>query len=731
LWQIAALKEAALESILSITWKKWRLAGAVCLSSAGLAASAMMPAVTLSATQLPTAVYLLPQATDLRVPADITEEQLERVVPDAAAAIGPLLRTLFDSSEPADARLAAADELQVKIAELDATAPGTSSIQRRLVRRVRLVAAFLRAAQVENPLGDISATRSALNGAASSAIDWLSSVKNGELWVSFLRLDELQAAEVSTEIVTSVAAKFSANDDYTDEQASFMQRPQIVAVNDAVNASIAASAVADDDAMRTNLQSVLSSLLESILENESDQLAASADTARTAYRTLREQFPGAAAVVRPIMLDDYINYNVHFTMSEVLLSRLVSDYRTETGCIADCILGAWVTGSQVTDVNVTADVRPSTDRAQFNLVVNGNTRSNTAGRKKPATVYTQGNHFFTINKPVWIDGEHVTSGPGNIHVDVNNRTVGIRTDYDGIPLIGALVRKIAAQKVAESRGQAESIARRKLADEALPQFNEEASKQLNDMDTELHDKLLNGLRDKGIAPDTISARSSNTHIAVSSRTVGETRLGGSSQPPLSLSTTGLTIQIHESALNNSVDALGLNGRTLKEDEVVGEIENSLSEILQRDISFSKDDKEAEPTADGDEPAAPSTFVFSKTDPIRVMFGDGTVTLVMRTGVLQEGKEDIPEQVIEIPISLTMEGGLLILDPGRIRVTSVTEANRTKQVLRANQVRRILSRKFPRKELDPSIELQNASDQEVQLTLQNIAVSDGWLTAEMK
>ena len=720
-----------METILSTTSRKFRLACAVCLGSTAFATAIILPATDLSATQSGVTAIMLPQADSLRVPADITEEELERVDAAAAPAIAPLLRTLFNTSESAEARLSAAAELDAKIAEMDTSSDGGSAMQRRLTRRVALVRAFVEAGQVDNPLGDSSESIAALNAAAGDAIRWLNTVKNGELWVSYLKLNELKSADVSMETLTAVSDKFAPADAFSEEQNSFLTRPHLASVGAAVRSAIAAASDYDSEGVQAEVQSALNGLLAAILDHEAERVAATAEAARSRYRQLKESYPGAASVVRPVILDNYFNHNIHFTMSEVLLSRLVSDYRTDTGCIADCIMGAWVTGSQVTNVKVTADVKRSADRAQFNLVVNGNTQSNTTGRKQPATVYTRGNHFFTINKPVYIDGEHVTSSRGTISVDTNNTTLGVRTDYDGVPLLGHIVRNIAIQRVNESKGQSEAIAARKLADQALPEFEKEAAVQLEDMDTELHDKLLTGLEEKGIAPDSISARSSNTHIAVSSRTIGEKWLGGSLQPVVPLSSTGLTIQLHESAANNSFDALGLNGRTLLEDDIPAEIEKSLSEILQRDISLSDDEETTEATEETDEePEPPTTFTFSETDPIRVMFNDGEVNLVIRASVLQEGKEEIPEQIIEIPMTMTLEGDMLIVEPGRMRVSSVDEVNRTKQVLRANQVRRILSRKFTRRELDPTLEMTNASDQPINLTLDRINVGDGWLTAEL-
>lgn len=735
-WQTAALKEAALKTQQSIRHISWRMGSAACAVSAAALVLLLAPPTELSATQDESAASES-TAAPLRVPDDMTEEAIEQFDMDLAAAAGPLLRTVFNPDESDDARLSAAGQVAELVEVQETDSAGLSAMKRRIERRVALVEAIITAGGVDNPLAGGSAATQRVNEAAEDAVNWLATVRNGDLWVSFLRLDELQDAAVSADTLSAVNEKYSQSGSWSDEQQEFFNKPQIQTVQTAVATAIEAANPPDADQVRSELRALLGGMLRDILAHEIDHVAAPAERARRAYQTLRDRFPGAAAVVRPMMLDQYLNYNLHFSMSETLLSRIVSDYRTESGCIAECVMGAWVTGSSVTSVNVKADIRRSADRANFALVLNGNTQSNTRGRREPATVFTRGNHYFTITKPVWFDGERVTYDRGRISVDPNNQTVGIRTDYDGIPLLGHIVRDIAAKKVAEGRAESEAYTARKVVEEALPQFEEETRKQLQDMDTEIHDKILAGLRERDIAPDQISARSSETHIAVSSRTLGPTRLGGSVRPPLPLSPTGLVVQVHESAVNNSTDALGLNGRTLKEDEVGTEIEKSLSEILHRDISLSLDDDEADAAAYDEAPETdedaepPSTFVFSETDPIRVMFGEGEVTLILRTGVLQEGKEDIPEQIIRIPIAISLADGKLILEPGTIAVSSKDEADRLKQVTRANQIRRILGERFVRKELDPTLELQNASDETITLTLQSIRIGDGWVNAELQ
>jgi hypothetical protein len=418
--------------------------------------------------------------------------------------------------------------------------------------------------------------------------------------------------------------------------------------------------------------------------------------------------------------ENYFNHNVHFTVSEDLLSRLISDYRTESGCIADCIMGAWVTGSQTTTVDVRADIRPSQNTAAFDLNVNGNTQSNTKAQKSPATVWTNGNHYFWMNRSVHFDGRHVNATGASFNVDTNSRTVGLATEYDGIPIIRGIVRKMAAQKIAESKPQSEALTASRLRDEALPKFQSETDKQFS-TGNETLTKMLDSLERRGVAPDSISARSSNTHIAVSSRTIGVARLGGSVQPPAALVAKGAAAQIHQSALNNAIDALGFQGRAVPEKDFVTELEAALSDLFQREIKLTNG--EPTPPAEGEEAEPPTIFLFSKTDPIRVRFDNGQIILSLRTGIRQEGKEEIPEETVTIPIAMSLQNGKVVIEPGNIAVTG--------RPTRSVQIKRVLARRIVRKELSPTVDLQAAGDKTLPVTITNIQLADGWLTAEME
>lgn len=696
-----------------------RAIGAFSVGASLLVGSAVFPTSLQAKSERATA-----QASELKVPGDITEESIEAIDSELSKAAGPLLRTLFDATKSAEERLKAAGELQTLANALAPSTPQIESLQRRLQRRVGLIKASIEASQTTG-----SASASNLSAVAAETVSWLTTIPNGETWNSYLHLADLQNADVSPDVLRQVSLNLTLSDSMNPKQKSFVSKPQLQSLKSAVDKGIRRSAFGDDEAAaRGELNYQVNLLIHSLLNYERDHVAVDAENARLAWRSLRADFPEAADRLRSIVNDNYFNHNVHFVVSEDLLSRLISDYRTESGCIAECIMGAWVTGSQNTTADVQVDIRPSTSHAAFDINVNGNVQSNTVAQKSPATVWSHGNNYFWMTKSVFFDGRNVTSTAANFSVNTNSQVTGLKTKYDGIPIIRGIVRSIAADKIAESRPQAEALTASKIRNEALPKFENETNQQFADANTTLNN-LRASLEKRDVAPDSISARSSNSHIALSTRTIGYARLGGSVQPPSALIAKGAAVQLHETALNNSLDALGFQGRTILEKDLNKELEAALSDLFQRDIKLSKTET-AKPAAADEEPEAPTSFAFSTTDPIRVHFANNQIVVVLRTGVLQEGKDAIPEQIITIPIDLSLQGGKVILEPGTIGVASKEETDRLKQITRANQIRRILAKRVVRSELNGTFDLQAAGDKTLPLTITMIQLVDGWLSAEM-
>lgn len=465
-------------------------------------------------------------------------------------------------------------------------------------------------------------------------------------------------------------------------------------------------------------------LIRAAVDYESDVRKAHTSIVRDIYRQLREQAPAIYSDISATFARDYFNYNLHFVLSEPMMTRLVSDYRTESGAVEDCILGAWVTGSQVTDTLVQTDIKPSRNSAMFDLKVFGRTLTDTSGRKSPATIYSKGNHRFVVTKPTFFDGQNLSGAAAEMDVKMNTRTVGVSTDYDGVPILGGFARGIAADQAQQKQPQANAIAARKMANRVLPEFEQEIAQKFSEANENIQTNILGNLRKRGILPNVFSARSSETHMAVSSRTVGDATLAAPRAPEAPAPRRGLTIQMHQSALNAAIDSLGISGQ-MNAFQIIERIEDALSDLINREVTIDK-------TGVGND----TVFDFSDYDPIRVRFDEGAVVIIMRTGFIQPNRK-VARHRLEIPFPISVADGKINITTPAVKDGGAGWSSRSLE--RGNRaiarlvIGQLIKKTFPEPVIskDSTHKVDMGDGSTLSLRTTRLQCSDGWLTVVMQ
>ncbi|MEJ7592721.1 MAG: hypothetical protein WKF77_14320 [Planctomycetaceae bacterium] len=146
-----------------------RAIGTLSITTSLLLGAASFPTTLQATSESPVA-----QTSELKVPADLTEEAIEAIDAELAQAAGPFLRTLFDPKQPADERQRAAAELRTLANNLSAATPEKDSLRRRLQRRVALMSSAIEASGAAGT--GSSSTAPNLTSAAASTVQWLNSI---------------------------------------------------------------------------------------------------------------------------------------------------------------------------------------------------------------------------------------------------------------------------------------------------------------------------------------------------------------------------------------------------------------------------------------------------------------------------------------------------------------------------------------------------------------------------
>ncbi len=102
--------------------------------------------------------------------------------------------------------------------------------------------------------------------------------------------------------------------------------------------------------------------------------------------------------------------------------------------------------------------------------------------------------------------------------------------------------------------------------------------------------------------------------------------------------------------------------------------------------------------------------------------------MLRAGIKQEGKEDIPTQSITVPLRLTVKGNQVLVDRGTVQVAPATaNADRATQVVRAGVMRKKLESVITPMALDGIIHVPREGRADADLAISDVKAFGGWLT----
>lgn len=624
-------------------------------------------------------------------------------------------------------------EISLKDARYRSIHEPLASLHAALARRVAVAEAALDTLAIDPQKAAserLDGARQELTKALKDLEGELASVKNGPAWLEYVRSAEIaklvsdQKSADTVPTLTALHQKLSPTDKTAPEIRSFLGGARFVVLRQALDNYVKVAAAVDQPYNPEKLRTELANLVRSAEKFEESQSSVDAAAVRKAFDAVRKSSPDNGQRIAAAMSTHYFNFNLRVVVSEKFLSKLVSESTTKQGPVRDFILGANVSGNQTTTATVGIDLKPSAQGIRLNLLLNGLSQSNTVGVTEEANVYTFGRHAFRAWKPITFDGEKFVTGAADISVSPHNTTTGISTKYSNVPIFGGFAESIAMGEVENKRAQAEAIAAQRVSSRVLPEFNQEVDNKVAELNKDLEEKVNAKLRRKDLFPSATSYRSSEDDLRVNLRLMADGELAGGDGPFVSVPAGGFVVALHESLLNNSLDRLKFSGRTMTEQEVAKEIEDSFSDLLGRQLNATKKIEAA-----GEGPKEPATFIFPDKDPMRFRAHNGQLVLVIRAGLKQKaGEEDIPTQEITVPIMFRIEGSNLVVESGQVGVSPVEPpANTGLQIARAGIVRTKIQNALPTRKFDRFINIDKNRQTPIQLGLAQVKASGGWLT----
>ncbi len=318
----------------------------------------------------------------------------------------------------------------------------------------------------------------------------------------------------------------------------------------------------------------------------------------------------------------YRNANVRVAITGELLNRMLPKQDPLAGDVNENILGVPVHGRSRTNTQLYLRLVPDAYRLRAGLELWGNVHSNTQATSGPVYLHNRGRAKFLVQKLVVVDREGLKTKPSTASAESDTDLVGIESDYDGVPLIGNIVRGMAERRHDEQRSRALRITERRIANQAKERFDEEINPRVVEFVSSFQKEIWQPMVDMGLEPTPIQLQTTEQRVVSRMRLAADDQLSAFTARPRALADSLISVQAHESVLNNALDQLGFAGQTMTLPEVRQRINEQFGAKIEQD--------------DEDLPKKVEV-TFADYDPIRVRCENGKLQLKLSLAKLSKGK----------------------------------------------------------------------------------------------
>lgn len=410
----------------------------------------------------------------------------------------------------------------------------------------------------------------------------------------------------------------------------------------------------------------------------------------------------------------YSRSNVRVLVSNQFLSQKFSRPVNESSPVQEEILGTQLFGQSQLNGFVSPQLIDSSTNAAFRLVLSGNFASQNVGYNRSVKLYTEGSGNIVACETIALtDSGLVTLNDTSVDAHLVSQINDIEAKL-------RLVEKIASKQAAKTKPQADAIAEGRLENRVRDQFHTQIATQLSEANAKIRTPDLSMLRRLGLAQPQRVTWSSTNYLALLWKVQQGVQLAAPASCPLVVEPSGITVQLHESAISNLTDPV-LGGRILRSAEFPALA--AQFEQLNNGKPILLDDGEV------------WSVTMDRFNPVELQLDNGLITFRIRTEQLDKG-DQVLDQPAAIEVSympIVTDGFLQLRRQGEIRIDFSAKSQKG---LKAVTLRSFLKNRFDQvfKEnlLEQPIRMTDDLPLELRgLQLVSIQVEDGWLQAHLR
>ncbi|MEO2047344.1 MAG: hypothetical protein ABGX16_12320 [Pirellulales bacterium] len=272
----------------------------------------------------------------------------------------------------------------------------------------------------------------------------------------------------------------------------------------------------------------------------------------------------------------YRKANVRIAISEKFLNHLLPEQKPTVTHVHDNVVGIEVRGHARTNTNVKLRLLPDTKVWRFSLEAHGNVSSRTHSDTWPARIHNVGAMQYEASKQIALGDEGLQIAPATARTNGRNRLVEVETPLDPIPVVNSLLHDWIRQQHKKTQPRALAQVKSKTTSAVKQRMNQKIDTKLHQLEHQFHETVLARLEQLALVAEPMELYTTDERVVARLRLAGENQLAAHSLRPLAPSDSWMSVQLHNSAFNNSMAGFELDGRRLS----LGQLFDLVTEKLQ-------------------------------------------------------------------------------------------------------------------------------------------------------
>jgi hypothetical protein len=535
---------------------------------------------------------------------------------------------------------------------------------------------------------------------------------NGESWRKFLELaalrDQFQrAGGPDKAILTRVLSRFNSGYDGL-ELMWFLDARQ------ALHNYLAMTYAVDNPKIRTAFDEKMDKLASTLDAYAAKPTTEDALVISESARWLQDARQ-APALVEAIQ-HHFVHPNLFAQASAEVIGAGIVEPVDDVTPIRDCILGTDIHGTAHTTGSVIAKTSPNNTVGVLDTIFFGSTLSENVGYHGSLTIFSTGTTSLAATKRIWIDdgGLHSLPATANAVTCIDIQDIQSRKDKQ-------MIERMAWKRAGKQQEEAECIASRHAEQRLSERIDERAVKPLDRANEAYNDKFYRPFTERKLFPQELRFSSTDRAIAIVGVQAGGGKIAAPNSPPPVVAGADMSIQIHESMINNlAFDALA--GRTIYEEKLQAAVVDALGKLPEK--------------MKGDEDGKPWAITFAARQPISITFADDGFKISIRGVKYYKGNEAHPGMNISASYKIAQAPtGFKAVRQGDIEVLPADYEPGKQIDARRQVIRKLLEKRFE-KIFEPEIlgegfELPGKWKAAGKLQPIQVVARDGWLVLAWK